>query len=78
MGRLLERDDLVGNIRQCCQRFGIQCDRVIFELTETSAMSDVMRSLDLLTSLRVAGFQLSIDDFGRDFRRIAQGGPIDC
>lgn len=70
--RLLERQELVENIRQCCKRFGIRHDRLILELTETSAMRDAVRSLDLLTSLRVAGFQLSIDDFGTGYSSMVQ------
>ena len=70
--RSLEREELVEYIRQRCRRFGIQRDRLIFELTETSAMSDAVRSLDLLTSLRVAGFQLSIDDFGTGYSSMVQ------
>ncbi|MCA1780010.1 MAG: EAL domain-containing response regulator [Xanthomonadaceae bacterium] len=70
--RSLEREDLVGHIRRRCQRFGLQPNQLIFELTETSAMSDAVRSLDLLTSLRVAGFQLSIDDFGTGYSSMVQ------
>ena len=70
--RSLEREELVEYIRQRCRHFGIQRDRLIFELTETSAMRDAVRSLDLLTSLRVAGFQLSIDDFGTGYSSMVQ------
>ena len=43
---------------------GVNPDRVILEVTETSAMTDPLTTLDLLTRLRIKGFHLSIDDFG--------------
>jgi EAL domain-containing protein (putative c-di-GMP-specific phosphodiesterase class I) len=45
---------------------------LIFELTETSAMEDPIASLDLLTRLRVRGFQLSLDDFGTGYSSMLQ------
>jgi len=47
-----------------CKRFDVKPSRLVIELTETSAMEDPVASLDLLTRLRMQGFQLSIDDFG--------------
>jgi EAL domain-containing protein (putative c-di-GMP-specific phosphodiesterase class I)/ActR/RegA family two-component response regulator len=47
-----------------CLRHGVPTAKVIFELTETSAMDSPMDALTALTRLRVKGFQLSIDDFG--------------
>lgn len=47
-----------------CQTYGIAPQRIILEMTETSAMSDPTTTLDLLTRLRIKGMQLSIDDFG--------------
>jgi EAL domain-containing protein (putative c-di-GMP-specific phosphodiesterase class I) len=38
---------------------GVEPGRLIFELTETSAMADPVASLDLLTRLRMKGFRLS-------------------
>lgn len=39
-------------------------DRWIFEVTETAPIVDVAPALALLTRLRLAGFGLSVDDFG--------------
>ena len=50
-----------------CRRSHIAPERVVLELTESSAMVDPTLSLDLLTRLRVKGFLLSIDDFGTGF-----------
>jgi len=55
-----------------CQDHGVSPSQLIFELTETSAMDDPILSLDLLTRLRVKGFQLSIDDFGTGYSSMVQ------
>ena len=55
-----------------CASAGLPPSRLIFELTETSAMEDPVASLELLTRLRVKGFQLSIDDFGTGFSSMLQ------
>jgi len=45
--------------------------RIILELTEHEAMSDIDQALELLTRLRLKGFQLSIDDFGTGYSSLA-------
>jgi EAL domain-containing protein (putative c-di-GMP-specific phosphodiesterase class I)/ActR/RegA family two-component response regulator len=55
----------------CC-RFQLSAERIIIEVTESSAMVDPILSLDLLTRLRVKGFHLSIDDFGTGFSSMVQ------
>lgn len=70
--RSLEDEGLVERFARRCRRYRVDPSRIIFELTETSAMSDPVRSLELLTRLRVMGFQLSIDDFGTGFSSMLQ------
>lgn len=55
-----------------CEARGVTPDRLILELTETSAMDDPVASLDMMTRLRMKGFQLSIDDFGTGFSSMLQ------
>jgi EAL domain-containing protein (putative c-di-GMP-specific phosphodiesterase class I)/FixJ family two-component response regulator len=55
-----------------CQQLMIEPGRLIFELTETSAMEDPKAALGLLTRLRMRGFQLSIDDFGTGYSSMVQ------
>jgi len=43
---------------------GLNTSNIILELTETSISSDTTRVMDILTRLRLKGFELSIDDFG--------------
>ena len=55
-----------------CHTAGVAPDRVILEVTETSAASDATGSLEVLTRLRLDGFQLSIDDFGTGYSSMLQ------
>jgi EAL domain-containing protein (putative c-di-GMP-specific phosphodiesterase class I)/FixJ family two-component response regulator len=55
-----------------CNRFQIARERIVLELTETSAMVDPTLSLDLMTRIRMKGFQLSIDDFGTGYSSMVQ------
>lgn len=51
---------------------GLDPRQIILEITETSAMSDPRTALDLLTRLRIKGFQLAIDDFGVGYSSMVQ------
>ena len=59
-------------IFSACWGKGVDPARIILEVTETSAMSDPLTTLDLLTRLRIKGFQLSIDDFGVGYSSLVQ------
>ena len=63
---------LVDSLSAICSRFRIAPGRIVLELTETSAMVDPILSLDLMTRLRVKGFQLSLDDFGTGYSSMVQ------
>lgn len=64
--------ELFDEIDARCQAYRINRERLIFELTETSAMEDPVASLDMLTRLRMRGYQLSIDDFGTGYSSMLQ------
>lgn len=55
-----------------CRNAGTAPDRVILEVTETSAMDDPVVSLQLLTRLRLEGFRVSLDDFGTGYSSMLQ------
>ena len=63
---------MADHLSALCQRFQIDPESIVLELTETSAMVDPVLSLDLLTRMRMKGFQLSIDDFGTGFSSMVQ------
>jgi EAL domain-containing protein (putative c-di-GMP-specific phosphodiesterase class I) len=68
----LQDPSLVDRIAGHCESNAIPPDRLIFELTETSAMRNPMAALVMLTRMRVKGFQLSIDDFGTGYSSMLQ------
>jgi EAL domain-containing protein (putative c-di-GMP-specific phosphodiesterase class I) len=45
---------------------------LILEITETTILSDLDISMDVLTRLRIKGFKLSIDDFGTGYSSMEQ------
>lgn len=71
-GRSLGDIGLADRMERWCRRAGVVPNRVILELTETAAMSDQATLLDVLTRLRIKGFQLSIDDFGVGYSSLVQ------
>jgi EAL domain-containing protein (putative c-di-GMP-specific phosphodiesterase class I)/FixJ family two-component response regulator len=63
---------LADHLASLCQQFQVAPERIVLELTETCAMIDPILSLDLMTRIRMKGFQLSIDDFGTGYSSMIQ------
>jgi len=55
-----------------CSLANLPPERIVLELTETGAMADEAGSLEVLTRLRLDGFQLSLDDFGTGYSSMTQ------
>ncbi len=55
-----------------CRDIGAPPEALIIELTETAAMTDPIRAMDIMTRLRLKGFRLSIDDFGTGYSSLVQ------
>ncbi|MEZ5830830.1 MAG: EAL domain-containing response regulator [Dongiaceae bacterium] len=55
-----------------CRSTGVAPARMTLELTETAAMQDAVQMMDVLTRLRLKGFNLSIDDFGTGYSSLVQ------
>jgi EAL domain-containing protein (putative c-di-GMP-specific phosphodiesterase class I)/CheY-like chemotaxis protein len=51
---------------------GVEPRDVVLEITETLAMTEILRCLESLCRLRLRGFGLSIDDFGTGFSSLQQ------
>ncbi|HET8806843.1 MAG TPA: EAL domain-containing protein [Methylophaga sp.] len=68
----LKNLQLFNMLDKLCQDYQIQAEQIMLELTETGAMDDPIASLDILTRLRMKGFNLSIDDFGTGFSSMLQ------
>ena len=70
--RNLHEARLADQLEAQCRVAGIEPTRVTLELTETAAMRDAVQMMDVLTRLRVKGFQLAIDDFGTGYSSLVQ------
>ena len=55
-----------------CELLDLDPTRIILELTERTATRHTAETLDILTRLRLKGFQLSIDDFGTGYSTLMQ------
>jgi len=71
-GKLPFEYDMPERIAVVCDRSGCAPDQVTLELTETAAMDDPVRLIDVFTRLRIKGFHLSIDDFGTGYSSLVQ------
>jgi EAL domain-containing protein (putative c-di-GMP-specific phosphodiesterase class I) len=69
---LLRDQEFADRLADACAEHAIDASRLVLEITETSAMSDQVATLDLLTRLRLNGFHLSIDDFGVGYSSLVQ------
>jgi len=63
---------LAERILHAIQSAGADPRRIILEVTESAAMTEVAHALENLARLRMRGFGLSIDDFGTGFSSIQQ------
>jgi EAL domain-containing protein (putative c-di-GMP-specific phosphodiesterase class I) len=70
--RNLDQADFPDRLSQTCEKAGVDPDTIILEVTESSAMRDALRVLEVLTRLRVKGFKLSMDDFGMGYSSLIQ------
>ncbi|MEX0871196.1 MAG: EAL domain-containing protein, partial [Aquisalimonadaceae bacterium] len=68
----LSDQQLFEDIIRRCEQLSIAPQRVVLELTESSAMQDATTALDNMTRLRLQGFHLSIDDFGTGYSSMVQ------
>lgn len=68
----LDQLDLPDRLTAEARRLGVAPERVILEVTETGVMRDLVRSLDVMTRLRLQGYRLSVDDFGTGYSSLEQ------
>jgi len=59
-------------LNEQCTLLGLDPARIVLELTETSATQRTADAMDILTRVRLKGFQLSIDDFGTGYSSLVQ------
>jgi EAL domain-containing protein (putative c-di-GMP-specific phosphodiesterase class I) len=54
------------------KKYSVPAWIVTVEITETGLIEEMARTLDVLTRLRMKGFQLSVDDFGTGYASLKQ------
>nr|WP_067294229.1 EAL domain-containing response regulator [Marinobacterium profundum] len=59
--------DMPEELATNAEELGVSPSDIVIEVTETAVMSDIVRYMDILTRLRMKGFNLSIDDFGTGY-----------
>ena len=70
-GSLLNDLMLPERIESVLNEHGVAPQALIVEVTESVAMSDVERAMDILVRLRIKGIGASIDDFGTGFSSLS-------
>jgi diguanylate cyclase (GGDEF)-like protein len=65
--RSLHDAELAGDVQRLLAQVGLPANALTFEITESSIMSDPVRSLAVLDRLRGMGIRLAIDDFGTGY-----------
>ena len=58
--------DVFGVLTELTERYGVACERLKVEITETSLIEEMERGNAMLARLRERGFIVEIDDFGKD------------
>ncbi|MBI4182743.1 MAG: EAL domain-containing response regulator [Proteobacteria bacterium] len=64
---ILDDPDLPDEIARLAAAEGLPSGRLLLEVTESGAMADPVRVMEILARLRLKGFDLAIDDFGTGF-----------
>ncbi|MDQ1630791.1 MAG: hypothetical protein QOC80_763 [Frankiaceae bacterium] len=63
--------DLIPTVRRLLTRFDLEPSMLSLEITESSVMADVPRTLPVLRELARDGLSLSVDDFGTGYSSLA-------
>jgi diguanylate cyclase (GGDEF)-like protein len=75
----LRSPNLTQGVEEILSQTGIPPDRLILEITETSAMQDPEATIDKLGELRLLGVRIALDDFGTGYSSLShlRDVPID-
>jgi EAL domain-containing protein (putative c-di-GMP-specific phosphodiesterase class I)/GGDEF domain-containing protein len=70
--RLLDDDELPDLVAQSLEAWSVPAEQLTVELTESSVVKDVSRSVRVLERVRQLGVRLAMDDFGTGYASLAQ------
>jgi diguanylate cyclase (GGDEF)-like protein len=68
-----EQPDLTRIVFESLQKYNISPSRLIIEVTESSALKNLDRTIPLLNEFSAAGITISIDDFGTGYSNMKPG-----
>ncbi len=69
--RQLAQPDLVASILAIVREEQVSSDLIMFEITETVAMQDAPRTIEMVHTFHEHGFEIAIDDFGTGYSSLA-------
>ncbi len=69
--RQFRQADLVTTMCKIVADAGLTCDRIMLEITETTAMHEAEKTVEMIQRLRESGFEIAIDDFGTGYSSLA-------
>ncbi|AXL49981.1 diguanylate phosphodiesterase [Paraburkholderia caffeinilytica] len=69
--RQLSQPNLVATMLDIVQAEGVQCAQIMFEITETVAMQDAPKTIEMIREFQASGFEIAIDDFGTGYSSLA-------
>ncbi|MFM0729873.1 EAL domain-containing protein [Paraburkholderia sediminicola] len=69
--RQLSQPKLVATMLEIVKAEGVQCEQIMFEITETVAMQDAPKTIEMIREFQAGGFEIAIDDFGTGYSSLA-------
>ncbi len=78
-GHAFENRDLLPTLKALLEKYQVRPESLIFEITETAAVSDLVAARGLMQSMRAMGCHFALDDFGAGFSslRYLRQLPVD-
>ncbi|MBF0255479.1 MAG: EAL domain-containing protein [Gammaproteobacteria bacterium] len=70
--RQLDEADLAERLQQIMTSYGVRPERLLLEITESSLMTNLSQTRDMLAQLEALGLRLAVDDFGTGYSSLAQ------
>ena len=70
-GRQFSQPEIVQTVESVLKETGVDGDHLHLEITESSAMADLDRSVDTLWALKELGVHLHVDDFGTGYSSLS-------
>ncbi|CAG4886995.1 putative bifunctional diguanylate cyclase/phosphodiesterase [Paraburkholderia saeva] len=69
--RQLMQPDLVNTVLEIVREENVDCHQIMFEITESVAMQDAPKTIEMIHAFQNHGFEIAIDDFGTGYSSLA-------